>query len=221
MISPASTALTLTRLVRGVNTPEDLRHRYPTGERNFVRTAAAGHLQATAIAQFLKQKGIKRLFLTSDGDEYWAEYAAYTGSAAKSLGIQIAGAASFDPKARNYEQLARRIAATGADAVMLAAWPSKTTPALLRDLRARLGRRVTLIGHEDFQPSFAQAGPAALGVYFASATQTLATPPAGKRFMKDLEARTGSLASSSPPLPPSRPRSCSTRLPAPTAPAPR
>ena len=192
MISPASTALTLTRLVRGVNTPEDLRHLYPTGERNFVRTAAAGHLQATAIARFLKQKGIKRLFLTSDGDEYWAEYAAYTGSAAKSLGIQIAGAASFDPKERNYEQLARRIAATGADAVMLAAWPSNTTPALLRDLRARLGRRVTLIGHEDFQPSFAQAGPAALGVYFAfSDADPSLLPPAGKRFMKDLEARTG------------------------------
>ena len=192
MISPASTALALTRLVRGVNSPEDLRHRYPTGERNFVRTAAAGHLQATAIAQFLKQKGIKRLFLASDGDEYWAEYAAYTASAGKSLGIQIAGAASFDPKARNYEQLARRIAATGADAVMLAAWPSNTTPALLRDLRARLGRRVTLIGHEDFQPSFAQAGPAALGVYFAySDADPSLLPPAGKRFMKDLEARTG------------------------------
>ena len=75
---------------------------------------------------------------------------------------------------------------------MLAAWPSNTTPALLRDLRARLGRRVTLIGHEDFQPSFAQAGPAALGVYFAfSDADPSLLPPAGKRFMKDLEARTG------------------------------
>ena len=192
MISPASTASALTRLVRGVNTPEDLQNLYPTGERNFVRTAPAGHLTSTAIAQFAKQKGVKRLFLTWDGDQYWAEYAADTGSAAKSLGIQVAGAAPFDPKARNYDQLARRIAATRADGVMLSAFLYDSTPALLRDLRARLGPGVTLIGSEDFQPSFALAGPAALGVYYAypGADPSL-LPPAGKRFMKDLKARTG------------------------------
>ena len=121
MISPASTDTTLTRLVRGASTPEDLRHLYPTGERNFVRTAAAGHLTATAMAQFAKQKGIKRLFLSSNGNPYFAEYAADMGSAAKSLGIQIAGAAPFNPKARNYARFARRIAATRADGVVLAA----------------------------------------------------------------------------------------------------
>ena len=105
-----------------MSTPrEDLRHLYPTGERNFVRTAAAGHLTATAMAQFAKQKGIKRLFLSSNGNPYFAEYAADVGSAAKSLGIQIAGAAPFDPEARNYARFARRIAATRADGVVLAA----------------------------------------------------------------------------------------------------
>ena len=192
MISTVSTASALTRLVRGIITREDLRHRYPTGERNFVRTAAASHLQSAAIAQFTKQKGVKRLFLTWDGDQYWADYAADTGSAAKSLGIQIVGAAPFDPKARNYDQLARRIAATGAEGVMLASWLYDSTPALLRDLRARLGPDVTLIGSEDFQPSFALAGPAALGMYYAySGAAPSLLPPAGKRFMKSLEARTG------------------------------
>jgi len=196
MISPASTDTALTRLVRGVNTPADLRHLYPTGERNFVRTAAAGHLTATAMAQFAKQKGVKRLFLTwqGDGNPYWAEYAADVGSAAKALGIQIAGAAPFDPKARNYAQFARHIASTRADGVVLAGYPLPSTPSLLRDLRAGLGHRVTLIGSEGYRAPdiFRQAGPAALGMYIAFPGADISLlPPAGKRFLKDLEARTG------------------------------
>jgi DNA-binding SARP family transcriptional activator/ABC-type branched-subunit amino acid transport system substrate-binding protein/DNA-binding beta-propeller fold protein YncE len=192
MISPASTVTDLTRLVRGVNTPGDLQHLYPTGKRNFVRTAAAGHLTAAAMAQFAKQKGVKRLFLSWDGNHYWGAYAADVGRAAKSLGIQIAGAAAFDPEARDYGQFARRIASTRADGVVLAAFLLPSTPALLRDLRAGLGPGVTLIGGEDFQPSFTQAGPAALGVYFAYPGAAVSLlPPAGKRFLQDLKARTG------------------------------
>ena len=194
MISPASTDTTLTRLVRGASTPEDLRHLYPTGERNFVRTAAAGHLTATAMAQFAKQKGIKRLFLSSNGNPYFAEYAADVGSAAKSLGIQIAGAAPFNPEARNYARFARRIAATRADGVVLAAYAYPSTPALLRDLRAGLGPRVTLIGSEGYLvPDFLHvAGPAALGMYTAFPGADISfLPPAGKRFLNELKARTG------------------------------
>ena len=80
------------------------------------------------MAQFAKQKGIKRLFLSWNGDPYWAEYAADVGSAAKSLGIQIAGAAPFNPEARNYARFARRIAATRADGVVLAAYAVPAPP---------------------------------------------------------------------------------------------
>jgi DNA-binding SARP family transcriptional activator/ABC-type branched-subunit amino acid transport system substrate-binding protein/streptogramin lyase len=192
MISPASTVTELTRVVRGINPPKDLEHLYPTGERNFVRTAGAGHLIAAAMAQFAKQKGVKRLFLSWDGNHYWAAYAADVGRAAESLGIRIAGSAPFDPEARDYDQFARRIASARADGVVLAAFLADSTPALLRDLRAALGRRVTLIGGEDFSPTCAQAGPAAHGMYFAYAGADMTLlPPAGKRFLKDLEARTG------------------------------
>ena len=142
-VSPASSGVT--------TTPEDLQHLYPTGKRNFVRTPAGMRMTATAMAQFAKQKGVKRLFLSSNGDPYYAEYAAEVGRAAQSLGIRIAGAAPFDPEARNYERFARAIAATRADGVVLSAYPPPHTRALLRDLRAGLGPRVTLIGGESFQ----------------------------------------------------------------------
>ena len=116
------------------------------------------------------------------------------GSAAKSLGIQIAGAAPFNPEARNYARFARRIAATRADGVVLAAYADPGTPALLRDLRAGLGPRVTLIGSEGYLvPDFLHvAGPAALGMYIAfPGADVSLLPPAGKRFLKELKARTG------------------------------
>jgi branched-chain amino acid transport system substrate-binding protein len=51
---------------------------------------------------------------------------------------------------------------------------------------------VTLIGGEDFQPTFALAGPAALGVHWAYPGADIEVlPPAGKRFLNDLKARTG------------------------------
>jgi DNA-binding SARP family transcriptional activator/ABC-type branched-subunit amino acid transport system substrate-binding protein len=195
MISQASTYAGLTRLVRGDNTPEDLQHLYPTGKRNFVRTPAGMRMTATAMAQFAKQKGVKRLFLSSNGEAYYAEYAAEVGRAAQSLGIRIAGAAPFDKEARNYKRFARRIAATHADGVVLSAYPPPNTRALLRDLRADLGPRVTLIGGESFgDPTLfrAAAGPASLGMYIASPYADVSfLPPPGKRFLKQLKALTG------------------------------
>jgi branched-chain amino acid transport system substrate-binding protein len=160
--------------------------------RNFVRTAGAGHLTAAAMAEFAKQKGVKRLFVSWDGNPYWAAYAADVGIAAENLGIQIVGAAPFDPEARTYDRFARRIGSTRADGVVLAAFLADSTPTLLRDLRARLGPGATLIGGEDFQPTFADDGPAAVGVYIAYPGADIEVlPPAGKRFLKELEARTG------------------------------
>ena len=77
---------------------------------------------------------------------------------------------------------------------MLAAYAYPSTPALLRDLRAGLGPRVTLIGSEGYLvPDFLRvAGPAALGMYIAFPGADISLlPPAGKRFLKELKARTG------------------------------
>ena len=220
MISPASTGTTLTRLVRGDNTPKDLEHRYPTGERNFVRTAAAGHLTATAMAQFAKQKGVKRLFLSWDGNGYWGAYAADVGSAAKSLGIQIAGAAPFDPDARDYDQFARRIASTRADGVVLAAFLAQHPRTAARspcrprspcDADRGRGLPADLRREPGLPPSGCTTPTPALTCRYSP------RPESGScKISKPARA---SRASSTPPPPPSQPRSCSTRSPAPTAPA--
>ena len=111
-------------------------------------------------------------------------------SAALSLGIRIAGAVPYNPDARNHDRFARRIASTRADGVVLGNREAQD-PALLRALRAVLGRSVTLIGGENFQPTVELAGLAALGVYYAYPGADVSLLPAGKRFLQDLRARTG------------------------------
>ena len=219
MISPSNTVTTLTRLVPGLNDPVDIDHLYPTGERNYVRTPPSSHLTAAPLARFAKQKGIKRLFLSWDRNvPYWATFASDVRRAAQHLGIEIAGAAPFDPEARTYEHLAGRIASTRADGIMLAANVPPSTRALLSDLRARLGPDVTLIGSEGFLGDLSAAEPAALGMYVAyPGADVEVLPPAGKRFLKDLEVERASRACSTPRLRRRQPRSCSTRSPAPMA----
>ena len=108
------------------------------------------------------------------------------------------------------------------DGVVLAAFLVPSTPALLRDLRPRLGPGATLIGGEDFNPSFSVAGPAALGVYFAYPGADISLPSRPENgSCKISKPAPASRASSTPSPPPSQPRSCSTRSPAPTAPAPQ
>ena len=188
---PCEHGTTLTRLVRGENTPKDLEHRYPTGERNFVRTAAAGHLTATAMAQFAKQKGVKRLFLSWDGNDYWAAYAADVGSAAKSLGIQIAGAAPFDPDGAGLRSVRspdrvdpRRRGRAGGTPARHPCTATRSPCRPRSPCDADRGRGLPA----DVRP----AGRAALGVYFAYPGADMSLlPPAGKQFLKDLRARTG------------------------------
>ena len=172
---PCEHGTTLTRLVRGVNyaaKTSSICIRQVSGT-SFGRRPPAT-CTATAMAQFAKQKGVKRLFLSWDGDDRTGPHTPPTREAQRSPWESRSPAPLRSTRRHgttiNSPAGSQRPAPTGSCCAALAA---STTPALLRDLRAGLGRRVTLIGGEDFQPSFAQAGPAALGVYFAyPATRT-------------------------------------------------
>ena len=126
---PCEHGTTLTRLVRGVNYPGRPRHLYPTGERNFVRTAAAGHLTAAAMAQFAKQKGVKRLFLSWDGNAVLGRHTPPTWEAQQSPWESRSPAPLRSTRRHGTTtQFARRIAATRADGVVLAALRCPTAP---------------------------------------------------------------------------------------------
>jgi ABC-type branched-subunit amino acid transport system substrate-binding protein len=192
MISPSNTGTGLTRLY-GVPLRSDLKELYPSGVRNYVRIAAAEHLQAAARAELAKELGLKSLFtLSQPGDPDWAGLAADTGKAARGLGLELAGAATWDPKARDFERLAREIARTGAEGVVITGALSLAEGKLIRDLRAVLGPRVAFIANDGFlvlDELIEAAGAAANGLYISTyGIPDGELPPAGKRFLEEFEA---------------------------------
>jgi DNA-binding SARP family transcriptional activator/ABC-type branched-subunit amino acid transport system substrate-binding protein/streptogramin lyase len=186
MISPSNTWADLTRPEsRSPGEPEVL---YPSGERNFVRIAAADHLQAVADAQLVKELGARRLFVLSDPDYLGT----YVETAARNLGLEIVGSSGWNPEARDFDRLAGRIARTPADAVFIGGFLYPNGGGLVRDLRARLGPNVALVAADRFFPVpdlLEAAGPAARGMYLSvyGVPNGELLPP-GKRFLEEFEA---------------------------------
>jgi DNA-binding SARP family transcriptional activator/ABC-type branched-subunit amino acid transport system substrate-binding protein len=188
MISPANTHTGLTRPYPGMR-PGEVEERYPSGERNFFRIAAADHLQAVAGAQLVEELGARRLFVLTDGDPYFGTDVV---TAARNLGLEVVGSTSWRAEARSYERLARRIARARADAVFLGGFLYLNGGTLVRDLRARLGPDVALVAPDHFGPVadlIEAAGPAAKGMYLSVyGVPNGRLPPRGRQFLGEFEA---------------------------------
>jgi DNA-binding SARP family transcriptional activator/ABC-type branched-subunit amino acid transport system substrate-binding protein/DNA-binding beta-propeller fold protein YncE len=186
MISPSNSFTGLTRPYRGMARGE-LERLYPTGERNFVRIAAADHLAPVALVQAAEELGRTRVFVLWDReDPYMAGFADDMRAAARTLGLDVVGAAGWDPGARDFARLAGRVAAARPEAVLMAGAAPPAAPALLRDLRAHLGDRPALIasdGFADFE-RLRESGRAAQGMYVANyGVPNAELPPAGRRLL--------------------------------------
>ena len=192
MISTSNTWNGLTRPYEGMRRGE-LEARYPSGVRNYVRIAAADHLQSVANATLVKELGLRDLFVLSpDGDRY---FTADVRTAARNLGLRIVGSASWNTEARGFASLARALAATDPQAVFIAGFLDPHGGALVRDLRARLGPDVALMATDYFwtvPDLLNRAGPAAQGMYLSVyGLPNTDRPPQGKRVLQELEAASG------------------------------
>lgn len=194
LISPGATYLGLTRGGPGVarEHPDAL---YPTGRRNFARMAPADDVSGAAIAVFAQRRGVRRPFVLNDGVAYGVGVAAAFKAAAERSGMEVAGTAAWDPRARSYARLADRIRTAGADAVFLGGYVSNNGPKLIENLRAGLGSRVEILAPDGFQQPEAiveGAGARAEGVKLAiAALPTRALSPAGRRYAAEFEQRFG------------------------------
>ena len=189
MIGTSATYVGLTHAGPGTARGEPEKYQ-PGGKRSFVRVVAADDVQGAASAVFAKQVGVKRLFLLHDGDPYGFGIASSVRRAAAKLGIRIAGFEHWDPHARGYSDVARRVRRAMADAVFLGGSVDNSNgSALVKDLRSVLGERVHILAPDGFTPISGfvrQAGPAAEGV----TVSFTAKPPerlrgAGERFVAE------------------------------------
>ncbi len=188
MVSPLNSFVGLTRAGPGVD-PSLPAVLYPTGRRNYLRVFPTDDLQGAALALLARDRGRKRVYVLDDADPgYGALMATGFEAASRRLGLEVAGRASWDPQADGYAGLARRVARSRPDAVFIGGLLDTNAARVIRDLRARLGGSVDLLGPDGLTPLpllVARAGEAAHGVYvsFAGAV-TEGLPPAGARFVR-------------------------------------
>ncbi len=188
MISPFNSFVGLTRAGPGVD-PSLPAALYPTGRRNYVRVYPTDDLQGAALALVARDRGRRRVHVLDDGDPgYGALMATGFETAAGRLGLEVVGRESWDPRARGYAALARRIARSRAQAVFVGGLLDTNAGRVIRDLRARLGPAVDVLAPDGLTPLTLlsrRAGPSARGVYVSLAgTVTERLPPAGADFVR-------------------------------------
>ncbi len=192
MVSPLNSIVGLTR--PGVGVDDDLPEAlYPTGARNYARVYPTDDLEGAALALFARRRGWNHVFVLDDGRDWQAMWADAFETAARRVGLDVLGRASWDPRARSYAPLTRRVRASGARAVYVSGLADTNTGAVVRALRARLGRGVTLLGPEGLTPVstlFRRSHGATRGMYVAVAGVSAPArfPPAGVRWAKRFAA---------------------------------
>jgi branched-chain amino acid transport system substrate-binding protein len=161
--------------------------------RNFVRLMPGDDELAAAQAVLARQLGLHNVYVLDDGSGFWkTEVTKPFQHAARRLGLRVVGSESYNPGMHDQSAIAEKVAQSGAEAVVIGGDPFNGADHVLRALRERLGRRVTILGNFWFIPVPAVlrfVGPAARGTYFATSDLSRANAPltaAGQQFAQNM-----------------------------------
>ncbi len=196
MVSPGNTFVCLTQPSPTLCAKDEPDVYYPSGNRNYVRVVPNDAVQGAGLASFANELGVKKPFVLIAADDPTSEGQgrAFT-SAARSLGMQLAGSENFDPNAQSYDALMQKVKASGADAVVLASILEQNGVQLIRDKVAALGPNdgaVKLLAFDGFgqQATIDNTGPDAKGMYASLPGKVpSALTGAGDVFVKELRAQ--------------------------------
>jgi branched-chain amino acid transport system substrate-binding protein len=198
MVSPDNTFVCLTEPSPSLCKSNEPDVYFPTGRRNYIRVVPNDAVQSAGLATFAKEQGIRKPFIliaakdpTSKGQGDTFE------GAAKSLGMQIAGVETYDPKAKSYADLMNKAKAAGADAVLLAGLLEENGAQLIKDKVSVLGPNdgaVKLFAPDGFaqQNTIDQAGPDSAGMYVSLPGKTPdSLTGGGSDFVYELKSQVG------------------------------
>lgn len=193
-LSGSNTYLGLTQDAPGVGDDEPERH-HPRDPRGYARIPPADDAQGAAAAVHMQREGKRRVFGLHDDDAYGFGLSEGFRVAAERAGLEVVGAARWDPGARGYRALGARLRRKRVDGVFIGGLLTSNGPRLIRDLRIALGPEASIVASD----SFFQAATIVEGAgrHAEDATVTIAVvpndelPPRGRRFAAEFEQRFG------------------------------
>jgi branched-chain amino acid transport system substrate-binding protein len=170
MFSPANSYPGLTKAVDGVTTPGEPASYYPNSYRNYARDINTDDVQGGASSEWAYSLGFKTAYVIDDGQTYgqgigraWAQHFGKIGGKVVSAN---ATTEDYDPSATDYQALAQKIQASGADVVFIGAITGQGTAKLWKDIRS-VNPKIAIFGPDGVNEKswFDGAGSAAVGTY--------------------------------------------------------
>jgi branched-chain amino acid transport system substrate-binding protein len=137
MLSPANTLPCLT-VGAGCSKSEPDKY-YPTGKRNYARVVPYDAFQAAVQADFMKEQGVKKLYVLNDKEAYGLAVATLTRNAAKAVGIDVVGFSAWAKESPSYEAIMRRVQSSGADGLFLGGLIDENGGQVIKDKVSVLG----------------------------------------------------------------------------------
>jgi branched-chain amino acid transport system substrate-binding protein len=131
-VSPADGLAGLTRR-EGATRGEPEKY-YPDPRRNFARIAPPDNRQAAALAAYMKELGVTRLYVANDGGGYGVAMADAVVVDAAALGIGVVANDTITPQGADYAGTARKILRTAPDALFFGGTVHDRVEALWEDL---------------------------------------------------------------------------------------
>jgi branched-chain amino acid transport system substrate-binding protein len=194
MVSPAATALGLTKPSSDPSEPDKY---YPTGERNYTRVIVADDKQGRAGALWMRDLGVKRVYILDDQETYGKGIADQFQQNAEGFGIQVLGREGIDPTAANYRSLMSKISQLNPDAIYFGGITQNNAGQLVSDkVGAGMSNdNVVFMGPDGInQDAFIEAaGDAAEGIYVTfGGLPASELPGKGQDFVQQYKDKYGS-----------------------------
>jgi branched-chain amino acid transport system substrate-binding protein len=163
-VSPADGLAGLTRR-EGATRGEPEKY-YPDPRRNFARIAPPDNRQAAALAAYMKELGVTRLYVANDGGGYGVAMADALVVDAAALGIGVVANDTITPQGADYPGAARKIVRTAPDAVFFGGTAHDRAEGLWENLHT-IAPHLKLFGPSALaRPDFyGRLGPAAAYTY--------------------------------------------------------
>jgi branched-chain amino acid transport system substrate-binding protein len=163
-VSPADGLAGLTRR-EGATRGEPEKY-YPDPRRNFARIAPPDNRQAAALAAYMKELGVTRLYVANDGGGYGVAMADAVVVDAAALGIGVVANDTITPQGADYAGAARKVLRTAPDAFFFGGTAHDRAEGLWEDLHT-IAPKLKLFGPNALalRDFYGRLGPSAASTY--------------------------------------------------------